>query len=212
MSKNYLLKQLAQHMQADLADAIGAQEEEILRAIAKASENGTDSEEPVKFSVSLRGVLNLDANTVETAFSFATRTSVKAKHALEDPKQAKLPLEGVKKEFLPTKEQLVAPLDEALARAVSSRGAEMKNGPWSSVELDPEDKIRANVSATRESAGFKQGKGGVYRQEGAEVKNGPGTGFFPDPADKIRAKAAATIADAGFKQGADGVYREEAEE
>ena len=80
-------------MQDDLADAIGAQEEEILRAIAKASETGTDSEEPVKFSVSLRGVLNLDANTVETAFSFATRTSVKEKHALEDPKQAKLPLE-----------------------------------------------------------------------------------------------------------------------
>ena len=81
-------------MQADLADAIGAQAEEILRAIAKASENGTDSEEPVKFAVTLRGVLNLDANTVETAFSFATRTSVKEKHALEDPKQAKLPLEG----------------------------------------------------------------------------------------------------------------------
>jgi hypothetical protein len=148
MSKNYLLNQLAQHMQADLADAIGAQEEEILRAIAKASENGTDSEEPVKFAVTLRGVLNLDANTVETAFSFATRTSVKEKHALEDPKQATLPLEGVKKEFLPTQEQLVAPLNEALARAVSSRGAEMKNGPWSSVELDPEDKIRAKSAAT----------------------------------------------------------------
>ena len=128
-------------MQADLADAIGAQEEEILRAIAKASENGTDSEEPVKFAVTLRGVLNLDANTVETAFSFATRTSVKEKHALEDPKQAKLPLDGVSASLRTT-------------------------GPWSSVELDPEEKMRAKVAATIESAGFKQGKDGVYRKEG----------------------------------------------
>jgi hypothetical protein len=140
MSKNYLLNQLSQHMQADLADAIGAQEEEILRAIAKASENGTDSEEPVKFAVTLRGVLNLDANTVETAFSFATRTSVKEKHALADPRQATLRLDG----------------------------AEVKNGPGTGFFPDPADIIHAKVAATIESAGFKQGKDGVYRKEGQE--------------------------------------------
>jgi hypothetical protein len=93
MRKNHLIEQLREHMVADLEAAIGEQEEEILRAIAKASETGTDSEEPVKFGVTLRGVLNLDANTVETAFSFTTRTSVKEKHPLEDPQQPKLPLE-----------------------------------------------------------------------------------------------------------------------
>ena len=137
MSKNYLLNQLAQHMQADLADAIGAQEEEILRAIARASENGTDSEEPVKFAVTLRGVLNLDANTVETAFSFATRTSVKEKHALADPRQATLRLDGA---------------------GLTGTG----------VFPDPEDIIHAKEAATIESAGFKQGKDGVYRKEGHE--------------------------------------------
>ena len=147
MSKNYLLNQLAQHMQADLADAIGAQEEEILRAIAKASENGTDSEEPVKFAVTLRGVLNLDANTVETAFSFATRTSVKEKHALEDPKQAKLPLDGV---------------------SVSIR----TTGPWSSVELDPVTDpfihVHRTIEGALEKGGYEQGADGVYRKEGEE--------------------------------------------
>ena len=148
MSKNYLLNQLAQHMQADLADAIGAQEEEILRAIARASENGTDSEEPVKFAVTLRGVLNLDANTVETAFSFATRTSVKEKHALEDPKQAKLPLEGV---------------------SVSLR----TTGPWSSVELDPATvapfaDVHRTIKGALAKGGYEQGADGVYRKEGEE--------------------------------------------
>ena len=127
-------------MQNDLADAIGAQEEEILREIAKASETGTDSEEPVKFAVTLRGVLNLEANTVETAFSFTTRTSVKEKHPLEDPKQGKLRLDG----------------------------AEVKNGPGTGFFPDPADIIHAKVAATIESAGFKQGAEGVYRKEGEE--------------------------------------------
>lgn len=132
-------------MQADLADAIGAQEEEILRAIAKASENGTDSEEPVKFAVTLRGVLNLDANTVETAFSFATRTSVKEKHALADPRQATLRLDG----------------------------AVLKNGPGTGFFPDPATaapfaKVRKTIEGALEKGGYQQGKDGVYRKEGQE--------------------------------------------
>ena len=139
-------------MQDDLADAIGAQEEEILRAIAKASETGTDSEEPVKFSVTLRGVLNLDANTVETAFSFATRTSVKEKHALEDPQQPKLPLEedpfSYSKELPKRSAQLSA---ESFRQAIDARG-----------------KIAEKIEATIADAGLKQGKDGVYRREEGE--------------------------------------------
>ena len=131
-------------MQADLADAIGAQEEEILRAIAKASENGTDSEEPVKFAVTLRGVLNLDANTVETAFSFATRTSVKEKHALEDPKQAKLPLEGV---------------------TVSLRTTG-PDGEFSDPVTAPFDHVHRTIEGALEKGGYQQGKDGVYRKGG----------------------------------------------
>ena len=133
-------------MQADLADAIGAQEEEILRAIAKASENGTDSEEPVKFSVSLRGVLNLDANTVETAFSFATRTSVKEKHALEDPKQAKLPLDGV-------------------AVSIRTTGPD---GEFSDPVTAPFAHVHRTIEGALEKGGYQQGKDGVYRKEGQE--------------------------------------------
>ncbi len=154
MSKNYLLNQLAQHMQADLADAIGAQEEEILRAIAKASENGSDSEEPVKFAVTLRGVLNLDANTVETAFSFATRTSVKEKHALEDPNQKKLPLDGV-------------------SESIRTTGPD---GEFSDPVTAPEDSLdwllplarSKKVEQTLSDGGFRQRTDGVYRKEGQE--------------------------------------------
>lgn len=149
MSKNYLLNQLAQHMQADLADAIGAQEEEILRAIAKASENGTDSEEPVKFAVTLRGVLNLDANTVETAFSFATRTSVKEKHALEDPKQATLPLDGV-------------------SVSIRTTGPDGEFSEPVTAPADSLGKMRAKVEQTLSDGGFRQGTDGVYRKEGQE--------------------------------------------
>jgi len=87
MRKNHLIKQLLEHMIADLEAAIGGQEEEMLRAITRAADARSDSEEPLKFSVSLRGVLNLDKDEVETAFSFSTRTAVKAKHPLEDPDQ-----------------------------------------------------------------------------------------------------------------------------
>lgn len=146
MSKNYLLNQLAQHMQADLADAIGSQEEEILRAISKASENGTDSEEPVKFAVTLRGVLNLDANTVETAFSFATRTSVKEKHPLEDPNQSKLPLEGV-------------------SVSISTTGPD---GEFSDPVAAPLDKVHRAIEGALAKGGYKQCADGAYRREGAE--------------------------------------------
>ena len=146
MSKNYLLNQLAQHMQADLADAIGSQEEEILRAIAKASENGTDSEEPVKFAVTLRGVLNLDANTVETAFSFATRTSVKEKHALEDPKQATLPLDGV-------------------TVSIRTTGPD---GEFSDPVTAPFAHVHRTIEGALAKGGYQQGKDGVYRKEGQE--------------------------------------------
>lgn len=130
-------------MQADLADAIGAQEEEILRAIAKASENGTDSEEPVKFAVTLRGVLNLDANTVETAFSFATRTSVKEKHALEDPKQAKLPLDGV---------------------TVSIRTTGPDGEFSDPATVAPFAKVRKTIEGALAKGGYEQGADGVYRK------------------------------------------------
>jgi len=146
MSNNHLLKQLAEHMQNDLADAIGAQEEEILRAITRAAEARTDSEEPLKFSVSLRGVLNLDKDEVETAFAFSTRTAVKAKHPLEDPDQKKLPLEGV-------------------SVSLSTTGPD---GDFSAPVTAPFAKVQRAIEATLAGGGLKQGKDGVYRREGGE--------------------------------------------
>ena len=134
-------------MIADLEAAIGDQEEEILRAITRAADARSDSEEPLKFSVSLRGILNLDKDEVETAFSFSTRTAVKAKHPLEDPDQKKLPLEGV---------------------TVSLR----TTGPWSSVELDPVtapfDQVHRTIEGALEKGGYEKGADGVYRKEGQE--------------------------------------------
>ncbi len=136
-------------MQDDLADAIGAQEEEILRAIAKASETGTDSEEPVKFGVTLRGVLNLDANTVETAFSFTTRTSVKEKHPLEDPKQGKLPL-------------------DATSITISRLGPDGERINSVTVTPGSLEKMKQKVEATLADVGFLKAEDGVYRREPAQ--------------------------------------------
>ncbi len=141
-------------MIADLEAAIGEQQEEILRAITRAAEARTDSEEPLKFSVSLRGVLNLDKDEVETAFSFSTRTAVKAKHPLEDPDQKKLPLE------------------EAEAKGVRMTvQTRTQDGKLSEpVPLTPAslDRARKMVEATLADGGFTQGDDGVYRKEGEE--------------------------------------------
>ena len=64
MSKNRLIEQLRNYMIADLESAIGEQEDEMLRAITRAADARSDSEEPLKFSVSLRGVLNLDKDQI----------------------------------------------------------------------------------------------------------------------------------------------------
>jgi hypothetical protein len=149
MRKNHLIDQLREHMIADLEAAIGEQEEEILRAITRAADARSDSEEPLKFSVSLRGVLNLDKDEVETAFSFSTRTAVKARHRLEDPNQEKLLLDGV---------------------TVSLRTTG-PDGEFSAPVTAPADslgKMRAKVEQTLSDGGFRQGTDGVYRKEGGE--------------------------------------------
>jgi hypothetical protein len=134
-------------MQADLAEAIGEQEEEILRAITRAADARSDSEEPLKFSVSLRGVLNLDKDEVETSFSFSTRTAVKAKHPLEDPDQKKLPLEGV---------------------AVSIRTTGPDGEFSEPATVAPFAHVHRTIEGALEKGGYQQGKDGVYRKEGEE--------------------------------------------
>ena len=147
MRKNHLIDQLREHMIADLEAAIGEQEEEMLRAITRAAEARTDSEEPLKFSVSLRGVLNLDKDEVETAFSFSTRTAVKAKHPLEDPDQRKLPLEGV-------------------SVSLSTTGPD---GEFSApVTATPFAKVHRAIEGALARGGYEQGDDGVYRKEGGE--------------------------------------------
>jgi hypothetical protein len=147
MRKNHLIEQLREHMVADLQSAIGEQEEEMLRAITRAAEARTDSEEPLKFSVSLRGVLNLDKDEVETAFSFSTRTAVKAKHPLEDPDQKKLPLEGV-------------------SVSLSTTGPD---GEFSeTATVSPFAHVHRAIEGALAKGGYEQGDDGVYRKEGGE--------------------------------------------
>ena len=87
---NHLIAQFKEHMMADLEAAIENQEDEILEAIAKLRENRPeDDEKPLVFSASMAGKLNLDKSTVETAFSFAVKTTVKDKHTLDEPSQPK---------------------------------------------------------------------------------------------------------------------------
>lgn len=149
MRKNHLIQQLREHMVADLESAIGDQEEEILRAITRAADARSDSEEPLKFSVTLRGVLNLDKDEVETAFSFSTRTAVKAKHPLEDPDQKKLPLEGV-------------------TVSLRTTGPDGEFSEPVTVPADSLGKMRSMVERTLSDSGFTQGADGVYRKEGEE--------------------------------------------
>ena len=147
MRKNHLIKQLLEHMIADLEAAIGGQEEEMLRAITRAADARSDSEEPLKFSVSLRGVLNLDKDEVETAFSFSTRTAVKAKHPLEDPDQRKLPLEGV---------------------SVSLSTTGLNGGFSEPTTVSPFDHVHRAIEGALAKGGYEQGKDGVFRKEGGE--------------------------------------------
>lgn len=146
MSKNHLIQQLREHMIADLEAAIGHQEDEILRALTRAADARSDSEEPLKFSVSLRGVLNLDKDEVETAFSFSTRTAVKAKHPLEDPDQKKLPLEGV-------------------SVSIRTTGPD---GEFSEPVTTPFAHVHRTIEGALEKGGYEQGADGVYRKEGQE--------------------------------------------
>ena len=129
-------------MIADLEAAIGGQEEEILRAITRAAEARTDSEEPLKFSVSLRGVLNLDKDEVETAFSFSTRTAVKAKHRLEDPNQEKLALDGV-------------------SVSIRTTGPD---GEFSEPVTAPFAHVHRTIEGALAKGGYQQGQDGVYRK------------------------------------------------
>ncbi len=147
MRKNHLIQQLREHMTSDLEAAIGEQEEEILRAITRAADARSDSEEPLKFSVTLRGVLNLDKDEVETAFSFSTRTAVKAKHPLEDPNQKKLPLDGV---------------------SVSLRTTGPDGEFSDPVTVAPFAKVRKTIEGALAKGGYEQGADGVYMKEGQE--------------------------------------------
>ena len=88
---NKIIKQLMDHMLADLETAMSDQEHDILKAIHKLKDN-QEEDKPLVFSCSLGGKLNLDKNTVETVFAFSVKSQVKDTHKLEDPDQGKLAL------------------------------------------------------------------------------------------------------------------------
>lgn len=88
---NPLIEQLLSQMTADLEEAITDLEDEMLEALQKMRANRDDEDEkPLVFSCSLAGKLNLDKNTIETAFSFSVKTKAKNAVQIEDPNQGRL--------------------------------------------------------------------------------------------------------------------------
>jgi hypothetical protein len=90
---NHLIDQLKNTMIASLETAIIDSEKDMIACIARQRESN-DDEQPIKFSVSMKGTLNLDKGAIETSFGYSTRTVIKDEFLIEDPNQPSLPLEN----------------------------------------------------------------------------------------------------------------------
>jgi hypothetical protein len=86
---NYIIEQLQKAMVADLEAALFEREEEILEHLRNSSDR-RDDEDPLKFTCSLKGTINVDKNTIETAFGYSVKTVLKGKHTLRDPNQMEI--------------------------------------------------------------------------------------------------------------------------
>jgi hypothetical protein len=91
--ENHLLKAMAQNGAKDLIAAIATGEAEILSDIQRIREEA-EEDEKLKFKVSLSITLDLDKSTVDTAFSYSVKTSVKRSHQVNRPDEPEFEFEG----------------------------------------------------------------------------------------------------------------------
>lgn len=87
--ENHLLQAMAKNGAKDLIKAIAEGEQEILSDIQRIREEA-EEDEKLKFKVSLGVTLDLDKSTVDTAFSYSVKTSVKRTHPVNRPDEPEL--------------------------------------------------------------------------------------------------------------------------
>jgi len=91
--ENHLLQAMARNGAKDLIRAIAEGESDILSDIQRLREEA-DEDEKLKFKVSLGITLDLDKSTVDTAFSYSVKTSVKHTHQVNRPDEPEFEFEG----------------------------------------------------------------------------------------------------------------------
>lgn len=91
--ENHLLQAMARNGAKDLIKAIAEGEADILQDIQRMREESEDDEK-LKFKVSLGITLDLDKSTVDTAFSYSVKTSVKRSHQVNRPDSPEFEFKG----------------------------------------------------------------------------------------------------------------------
>jgi hypothetical protein len=87
--ENHLLQAMARNGAKDLIRAIALGESDILADLQRIREEA-EEDEKLKFKIGLSVTLDLDKSTVETAFSYSVKTSVKRTHPVSRPDEPEL--------------------------------------------------------------------------------------------------------------------------
>ena len=87
--ENHLLQAMARNGAKDLIRAIALGEADILADIQRIREEA-EEDEKLKFKIGLSVTLDLDKSTVDTAFSYSVKTSVKRSHPVNRPDEPEL--------------------------------------------------------------------------------------------------------------------------
>lgn len=93
---NALLQQISEAASTDLQDLIESGEKDILAAIHKMEAEAQLQETAPKFNLGFKITVDLDKSTFDCDLSWTLKQSLGVSHQIDDPKQDKLPLAGVK--------------------------------------------------------------------------------------------------------------------
>jgi len=89
---NSLLQSVCDQAVRDLEAQFNEASVELLASIHKAETEAQLQESPMKFNIGFKIALDLDKNTVTNSLSWSVKHSLETSHAIDDPKQVKLPL------------------------------------------------------------------------------------------------------------------------
>lgn len=89
---NALLQSVCDQACSDLAAQFREASDELLASIHKAEAEAQLQESPMKFNIGFKISLDLDKSVVTNSLSWSVKRSLETSHQIEDPLQAKLPL------------------------------------------------------------------------------------------------------------------------